>query len=210
MAKCPSYVQTIKNSENIGDSLVKINNNFFNLYTGLCELKKEIFRNIRIRTFFYYGPNAAADATSGMQNNITSRPSNTTIENFINSTDQLNIPSISRPGDIAYIVYQKTGYLSQQATRTTSGTVDVLGTSPAPNVPVTPSPIPIFNPPLIKPQSWLTTTPDLYNIFSPVFIIWKLTFNGSKFITDIGFPKFSQAETLSTPNWNNPRAWSKY
>jgi hypothetical protein len=43
-----------------------------------------------------------------------------------------------------------------------------------------------------------------------VFIIWKLTYNGSLYKTDSGFPKFSQAETLSTPNWNNPLAWSQY
>jgi hypothetical protein len=206
----PQYIETINSSENIGDSLIKINNNFWNIQEGFCKFKKQIASTIQVRTFFYYGPNAAANSTSGMQDGLTTRPSNVTIENFINSTNQLNIPAISKLNDIAYVIYQKTGYLALQATRTTSGTVPVLGTSPAQNVPVTTTNDPIFNPPLTKPGPWSTTTPERYNYFSPVFIIWKLIFNGTAYITDFGFPKFSQAETLSTPNWNNPRVWSKY
>jgi hypothetical protein len=45
-----------------------------------------------------------------MDNNLLSRPSNLTIEAFVNSPTQLNLPSMSSPGDIAYVLYQKTGF----------------------------------------------------------------------------------------------------
>ncbi len=207
--KLPQFVETIGRSENIGDSLVKINNNFWNLNQGLCDLKERIDSTVQVRTFFYYGPNSSADSTSGMQNNITSRPSNQTIENFVNQTNQLNVPAISKKNDVAYVIYQKTGFLAQQATRVTSGTVDVLGTSPGAAT-TTSTNVPIFNPPLIKTIPWSTTSPDRFNVYSPAFIIWRLTFNGNIYSTDNTFPKFSQAETISTPNWNNPRAWTNY
>jgi hypothetical protein len=207
--KYPQYVEPINLTENIGDSLVKINNNFWNIKEGLCEIKKRIEDSIEVRTFFYYGPNSSADSTSGMQDNITSRPSNSTIENFVNQAEQLNVPAISKRNDVVYIIYQKTGYLTQQATRITSGTVPVLGTSPGSAV-TTSTNEPIFNPPLIKDGAWSTTSPDRFNVYSPAFIIWRLTFNGIVYRTDNTFPKFSQAETLSTPNWNNPRAWTNY
>jgi hypothetical protein len=207
--KYPQYVEPINLTENIGDSLVKINNNFWNINEGLCEVKKRIEDTVQVRTFFYYGPNSSADSTSGMQNNITSRPSNLTIENFVNQVGQLNVPAISKKNDIVYVIYQKTGYLAQQATRATSGTVPVLGTSPG-SATTTSTNVPIFNPPLIKQGPWSTTSPDRFNVYSPAFIIWRLTFNGAVYKTDNTFPKFSQAETVSTPNWNNPRTWTNY
>lgn len=209
MAACPRYITEINNTENVGDSLVKLNNNFWNLKEAICDIKKTLDDTVQVRTFFYYGPNSSADSTSGMQNNTTSRPSNTTIEAFVNSPTQLNLPTISDTNDIAYVIYQKTGYLVKQATRQTSGSVPVIGTSPG-SASTTNTNVPIYNPPLTKPGTWSTTTPDSYTIFSPVFIIWKLTYNGTAYKTDSGFPKFSQAETLSTPNWNNPVAWSQF
>lgn len=214
MATCPRYVETIGVSENVGDSLIKINNNFKNLEEGFCKLKKQIDSIIQIRTFFYYGPNSTTDSTSGMQDNVTSRPSNTTIENFINSSSQLNLPQISRKGDIAYVIYQKTGYLSREATRQVSGTVTVPGTQAvitgtftAGNGQVFPAGQTVN---ITKTAAWSTTSPDRYNVYSPVFFIWRLNYNGIRYTTEGGFPKISQAETLSTTNWNNPRLWAKY
>jgi hypothetical protein len=206
----PQYVEPINLTENVGDSLIKINNNFENLKRGYCDLKQQIDDIVQIRTFFYFGPNAQADSTSGMQNYTTSRPSNFTIQTFVNDGSQLNLPSMSDPGDIAFVVYQKTGYLSQQAVRTTSGYVPVLGTSAA-GAGVSTSNDPIYNPPLLKYAAWSTTTPDRYNLFSPAYVIWRLTAGQNKTYTvDSGWPKFTQAETLTTPNWNQPWKWAKY
>lgn len=189
MATYPLYVDRINSTENVGDSLITLNNNFKNLEDGYCTLKKQIDDIVQIRTFFYYGPNSQADSTSGMQNNIASRPSNNRIIDFVNSTGQLNLPTMSDPGDIAYVIYQKTGYLSSQAVRTTSGYVPVL----------------------TKYAAWSTTSPDRFNLFSPAYIIWRLTAGSNKQYTmDKGWPRFSQAETISTPDWNQPWKWSKY
>jgi hypothetical protein len=209
MARYPRYVTEINNTESVGDSLVKINNNFWNLKTGLCDLIKQIDDIVQVRTFFYYGPNSSSDSTSGMQNNITSRPSNATIESFVNSSAQLNLPAVSQTNDIAWVIYQKTGYLMKQAVRVTSGTVSVVGTSAGAAV-TTNTNVPIYNPPLTKQGPWSTRTPDLYTNYSPAYIIWKLTYNGTRYSTDTGFPKFSQAETISTTNWNQPQNWSQY
>lgn len=209
MARCPRYITPISNTENIGDSLVKINNNFWNLKEALCGIKKTLDDTVQVRTFFYYGPNSSADSTSGMQNNIASRPSNATIENFVNSFSQLSLPSVSDINDVAYVIYQKTGFLIQEAVRVTSGTVPVQGTSPGSAV-TTSTNVPIYNPPLTKIVPWSTTSPDRFATFSPVFVIWRLTYNGTEYITDSNFPKYSQAETASTPNWNNPLAWATY
>ena len=207
MARCPRYITPISNTENVGDSLVKINNNFWNLKEALCGIIKTLDDTVQVRTFFYYGPNSSSDSTSGMQNNIASRPSNTTIENFVNN--ELSLPSMSDIDDIAYVIFQKTGFLIQEAVRLTSGTVNVPGTSPG-SAGTTNTNVPIYNPPLTKVVPWSTTSPDRFATFSPAFVIWKLTYNGTSYIIDTGFPKFSQAETSSTPNWNNPLAWSTY
>jgi hypothetical protein len=190
MATCKRYTENILNSENIGDSLIKINNNFFNLQTALCDLQKKINNTVKVRTFFYYGPNSVSDATSGMQNNVASRPSNNTIQTFVNT--ELKASDFSKTNDIIYVVYQKTGYILNKATRVTSGTVTARVISFSTVVP------------------WSTTTDDLYTTYSPVFIIWKLTFNGTSYVVDKDFPKFSQAETLATNDWNAPEKWSQY
>jgi hypothetical protein len=210
MATCPRYITPITNSENVGDSLIKINNNFWNLKEALCGIVKTLDDTVRVRTFFYYGPNSPNDPNSMavlMREGQASRPANITIETFINT--ELNLPSISDVNDVAYVIYQKTGFLMQQAIRTTSGTVPVPGTSAGGAV-TTNTNVPIYNPPLTKNVPWSTTTPDRYGIFSPAFIIWRLTYKFGLYFTDPGFPKFSQAETASTPNWNNPLAWSAY
>lgn len=193
MATCPRYVSIINRTEKVGDSLVKINNNFFNLKTALCELHERMDSLVEVRTFFYYGPNADVTPTSGMQDGVTSRPSNTTIENFVNT--ELQLPSFSKTNDIAYVIYQKTGFLSKEAVRTKTGTVTVVAPGSREGS---------------KVVGWSTTAPDTYNVYSPVFIIWKLVFDGTNYKTTIGFPKFTQAETISTPDWNQPQNWTQY
>lgn len=195
MADCPKYISTIRRTEKVGDSLIKINNNFYNLKTVLCEFHDKLDSLVEVRTFFYYGPNAEYTPTSGMQDKNDSRPSNSTIETFVNSSSQLNLRPYSRTGDIAYVIYQKTGYLAKEAIRTKTGTVTVA--SPGSNEGS-------------QIVGWQTTSPDKYNVYSPVFIIWKLIFNGTVYTTDIGFPKFTQAETISTQNWNQPQNWNQY
>jgi len=186
------YISTIYNTENIGDSLIKINNNFFNLRTALCKLKEKVESTINVRTFFYYGPNSATDPTTNLQNNKTSRPSDSVIADFINNTNQLNLPAVSRQNDIAYVVYQKTGYYQVEGTRTSTGTLQVRVISS------------------VQTVAYETDTPEIINIYSPVFVIWKLTHNGINYQVDNGFPKFTQAETISTINWNKPEKWLTY
>lgn len=114
MSECPINVDLISSDEYIGDSLTKINNNFSTLLSDACDLENRVDDRVNIRTFFYYGPNSASSATSGMDDNSASRPSDATIESFVNDVSQLNLPSISEPGDIAYVIYQKTGWYKQQ------------------------------------------------------------------------------------------------
>jgi hypothetical protein len=215
---CPTYVAPIRNSERIGNSLVKINNNFANLQTAYCELLDKIARIVQVRTFFYYGPNSHIDPTSNMQNNRASYPSNNTILNFVNGTTQLNLPAVSRPNDVAYVIYQKTGYYSRFAPQKYSGTLTVnTGSNIASEK--------------VKTVSYTDlnaiegVAPDTYNVFSPVFVIWKLTAqalrpNSSVIISaalqpvrytlDNGFPKFTQAETIANANWDKPNLWTEY
>jgi hypothetical protein len=189
---CPSYVSTISPTENIGDSLIKINNNFYNLKEEFTRLKRKVDNTVQIRTFFYYGPNAETDSNSGMQNGVNSRPSNTTIENFINDPAQLNVPAISKINDRVYVIYQKTGYLQNSSTRETESSTDVNVNGEIRNVPFS------------------TTTPEIYNTYSPVFIIWLLTYDGTKYVVAEDFPKYSQAETISSPLWNDPLSWAEF
>lgn len=189
---CPRFISRIRPTENIGDSLVKINNNFYNLSFVLCDLKKRVDDLVDIRTFFYYGPNSATDPTSGMQDGQTSRPSNQTIENFVNNRSELDLIPNSRPKDQAYVIYQKTGFQKNIATITRTGTVTVNAIGAG-----------------SRTIGWRINFDDEYNTFSPVFVIWKLVFNGVKYNVETGFPKFSQAETFSTTLWRSPELWTK-
>jgi hypothetical protein len=196
---CPQYVTNIAPTEKIGNSLIKINNNFFNLNEALCSLKKKFDDTVQTRTFFYYGPNSATSPTSNMQDNVASYPNNTTIELFVNGTgsNSLNVPSISKENDQVYVIYQKTGVFLPTSIRTTNKVFQVSVISRYINVTET------------------AKTPDEHAIYSPVFIIWKLVAkknnaNALVYQVESGFPKFSQAETISTPNWNNPSLWSEF
>jgi hypothetical protein len=199
------YVTPIRNTERIGDSLIKINNNFENLKTALCDLEKQFDSTIITRTFFYYGPNSSNDSFSGMDSGRASYPSNTTIATFCNSSDQLNLPSISKTNDEAYVIYQKTGYMSRTAIRNTFGSTIVTGP---------PRLIAFISRPASPPQRVTAyskvQTPDEFNVYSPLFVIWKLIYNGTQYIVQPGFPKFSQAETSSSVTWASPTSWSQY
>lgn len=199
------YIAPIRNTERIGDSLIKINNNFTNLKTALCKVETEFDSVVTTRTFFYYGPNSSIDPYSNMDNGKASYPSNQTIATFCNDTNQLNLPIISKINDEAYVIYQKMGYVSQTAIRNTSGYYPVVGPSRV---------IAQISRPASAPQiSWQyynVQTPDEHNMYSPIFIIYKLVYNGRRYNAVSGFPKFSQAETSSTINWANPVAWGQY
>lgn len=208
MAACRRYVASIFETENIGDSLIKINNNFLNLKNVLCDLHERVDSTVAVRTFFYYGSNATStNPQFEMENNVSSRPANSRIENFINI--DLNLDKISKVNDQAYVIYQKTGYLLKNAVRVTTGTVTV---PPPPNTTV----LDKNNNPVVTtwggPLSvnWSTDTPEKSTYYSPTFIIWKLVFNGTRYSTSAGFPVFSSAHTASTNNWNNPQNWSTY
>jgi hypothetical protein len=203
---CPQYVTNIAPTEKIGNSLIKINNNFVNLNQELCDLKAKIDSTVAVRTFFYYGPNSGTNTippnpTSGMQDDIASYPSNSTIEQFINGTSSsnLNVPSFSKENDQVYVVYQKTGVYLPRFNRLGQTTFSVQVISQRRPTYITKS----------------FTTPDESAIYSPLFVIWKLVAKknntGSLFYrVESGFPKFSQAETFSTNDWSNPTVWSEY
>lgn len=182
MAVCDTLdVRTIFDNECLSDSLTKINNNFLNLQTALCDIKAKADVRVEVRTFFYYGPNGDTNPGDGMQDNQTSRPSDLTIQAFVNSPTQLSLPSFSKPGDIAYVIYQKTGFLNNQLaginTDYTFGNVTV----------------------------------DIFNNFAPVFIIWKLTSNPKNiYLVDSGFPKFTRAQTSNTTASLNPQTWGMF
>jgi hypothetical protein len=196
---CPQYTVNISPTEKIGNSLVKINNNFFNLNQGLCDIKKKLDETVTVRTFFYYGPNSATNPVSNMEDGTTSYPKNTTIEQFINGStpNNLNIPSLSKENDQAYVVYQKTGIylLTSRRLSTIAFPVRIISR--------------------YETRTATFETPNLQAIYSPLFVIWKLIAkknNTGSLIYQVepGFPKFSQAETLSTNNWNKPTLWSEF
>lgn len=196
---CPQYVKNISPTEKIGNSLVKINDNFFNLNDALCSIKKKFDETVVVRTFFYYGPNSATTPTGNMQDTITSYPKNSTIEQFVNGTgtSSLNVPSISKENDQVYVIYQKTGMYLPTSTRVSKYTYSVQVIS------------------RYETRTETLRTPDEHAIYSPMFIIWKLVAkknsnNTLVYQTESGFPKFSQAETLSTPDWYKPNTWSEF
>jgi hypothetical protein len=198
---CPSnLIRTIRPTENIGSSLITLNNNFWSVGTTLCNLKERLENQIRVRTFFYYGPNAGTDPTSGMDDNKVTRPSNITIQNFVNSNQNLDLAANSKLNDQVYVIYQKTGYQRSFTRETIAGSFPVsvqkisseVGTATA---------------------HFSINFEDYYDTRSPVFIIWKLTAKLNtnsqlKYTVDSGFPKFTQAETFSTNFWKSPNLWT--
>jgi hypothetical protein len=188
-AACSFLPENISEDECVSSSLSKINRNFQKLEQTVQTLEDRISVN-QIRTFFYYGPNSATNASSGMQDNNPSRPSSLTIQSYVNDLTQLALPRISKTGDIAYVIYQKTGYFS------------TLGQ-------------PFEGIPSRFDQTTFART-DVVNYYLPTFITWKLTFNGIAYLVDVGFPKFSTALASATPAqpgntlWNQPQRWSTF
>lgn len=191
MPACDLNLEKIDVSECLAESLPKLNNNFNSLEQVVCDLKQRVDKLVNVRTFFYYGPNGQNNPTSGMDNNNTTRPSNQTIEAFVNSPTQLALPSISFPDDIAYVVYQKTGYFTTDTTKSAPEALEITNLLPAS----------IIN-------------RSVVNTFAPIFVIWKLTYNGAVYTIDLGFPKFAQASTSTTgaynANWNQPQNWTTF
>lgn len=227
MSSCTTNIKPISDSEYIGESLATINNNFTLLRNAACNLENRINSGVNARTFFYYGPNSATDPYSGVQNGVASIPSYTTIENFVNSSSLLNLPAITQVGDIAYVVYQKTGWYQPQTksyVRTSSGNV-TFTTQEYYTYTVTvkiginrgkgggsrtEKRTDIRNTDRVVPWSASTTAYDDNMLFSPSFVLYKLVYVGTKYSVVDGFPKFIQAITNSTVDWKNPNFWTTY
>jgi hypothetical protein len=179
---CPRLIKRIRNTQNIGDSLLILNNNFYTLDTFLCEQKQRVESIVEIRTFFYYGPNTGTDpASSNMRDGQTNRPSNATIENFVNNTNELNLAETSERFDQVNIIYQKTGFQRNERTKTVSGTAIATFTTLG----------------FSQDVPWSTTTPDTFNMYAPTFFIWKLVHNGQRYVMIAGYPKIVQSYEIA-------------
>lgn len=221
---CPiQNVELIFDQENIGDSLPKINNNFKKLEELTKLVRNEISTTKNIRTFFYYGPNYTQgnNGTSGMDNGNPSRPSDTTIQNFVNNTLDLNEYAISNVGDIVYVIYQKTGWLKSTSTVDRTGSVTATFSKVVTWTEAVRVKIGIGRYRIVYVQRsktvyqdnslpWTANLSETYNRYAPVFIIYKLTFNGSNYLVDPDFPKYSYATTGNSVDWNNPQNWTRY
>jgi hypothetical protein len=221
-------VDSIEDNECLGDSLLKINNNFINIQQALKSLNTRFDARVEVRTFFYYGPNASTAPGSGMADDQATRPSDMTIQAFVNSPSQLNLPAISKPNDIAYVIYQKTGFLSTVLVNAIMGSAQqvvdnyyrqiqtgtgfkgkpVLGTNSL-----------IIQGLLANNPTRVITQQDIVNFLAPIFIIWRLT-SGENSIYTVDsptFPKFFRSQTANISegapgwqNWNNPQNWSQF
>lgn len=186
MAICNDIITSIESTECLTDSLAKINSNFTNLQSTFCSLKDLLEKNVQVRTFFYYGPNSNIDSRSGMMSDEDSKPSPEVITAFVNSPTQLNLPAISNLNDVAYVIYQKTGF--QHSLSAT-------------------------NPGITTNYTW-DTTPSEVKInysFAPTLIIWRLVYDGYYYTISTGFPKYHGTMTDNNQvNWNNPQLWSTF
>lgn len=221
---CPIQdVELIFEQENIGDSLPKINNNFKRLEELTKSINSEISNTKNVRTFFYYGPNYTQgnNGTSGMDNGNPSRPSNQTIQNFVNNTLMLNDFALSNTGDVAYVIYQKTGWLKTTTTTNKTGSVTATFSKQETYWEAVRVRIGIGRYRTVWVQRvrtvyannsapWSVNLSDTYNRYAPVFIIYRLTYNGSNYIVDLDYPKYSYATTGNSAEWNNPQNWTRY
>jgi len=212
-------IQFVFDEDYIGNSLTKINTNFQELTAIACQLKEQLDSRVNIRTFFYYGPNVATipiptiAETAG--DGAPSRPTNETIERFVNSKEGLDLTSASEIGDYAWVIYQKTGWLNvnQVKSQVVGGTlyfqirvrrigIGFIGTRTQ-----------------AVPWSVTSSITDIYNLYAPTFVIYKLR----NIVTQTGpqyrmvpsepekpNPVFTRSTTASTNNWNTPRLWDIY
>lgn len=238
MASCSTIpINLISETEYIGDSLAKINSNFASLQQGACSVEQMLENTVNVRTFFYYGPNAPVNLTEGangyLNDNAASRPSDSTIQTFVNSTSGLGLATAplsaaSHTGDIVYVIYQKTGWYSGQANYVRSGSgsvpykVKVVTTYPTyrriginwgkGKTVQTGWATSISYVTRYAKYSWSRNLSDQYNFYNPIYIIYKLVYNGSQYVavTDAYWPKYVKSQTNSIINWNDPRTWSTY
>lgn len=180
MSACIPFIETIYPTECLSDSLVKLNTNFTNLQTKICNIKEALDSVVEVRTLWYYGPNAENNPSSGMQTGIISRPSNETIKSFVNSRTQLNLPSISDINDIAYVIFQKTGFQNNQFD----------------NIEVN--------------YNFGDHTDNLYNLYAPSFFVWRLTYNGTEYTISPEWPKIVRAQGQEDIFAAQPQSWSIY
>jgi len=222
MADCNTTVKIIHHGDNIGSSLTTINDNFNALHTLACNIENQLNKEINVRTFFYYGPNSATKPNDSMDGGAASKPSATTIETFVNDSSLLNVPAISDTNDIVYVIYQKTGWQTQLKTANRSGSGEIPYTRQEPytvtrqigirggkehySVSDTYYKSVTYH----ANYSWSTTINDTYKYHSPTFVIYKLTYNGTRYTMNTDFPKYTSAITNSTIDWNNPANWSIY
>ena len=229
MSDCTN-IQFISADEFIGDSLPKINTNFSLLSAAACNLKLQIDARVNVRTFFYYGPNAPTDSEAGTidENTNLAYPSTTTITRFVTGANGLNLLPVSEVGDIVWVIYQKTGWTSQNVnylrqgsgsipfTRDESYEIQVPVTSTRKigigrSVTVTTYRTETLSKPVTywAGYSWSTTVTDTYNEIAPIFVLYQLKHNGSNYAM-VDTPKFIRSMTASTANWSNPTAWAQY
>ena len=230
MSECTN-IEIIYDNEYIGDSLPKINTNFQLLSGAACHLSQLLDTRVNVRTFFYYGPNQPNGATEFEEDEQELKPTPVTIQNFINSG--LNLPLISEEGDIAWVIYQRTGWrnLSQEYERSGSGSIPFTRieqeTIQVP-VPVYETisigrkgrflrynyvPRIIFKPVTYSaPFSWNISVSDLFREYAPIFALYKLEYssNSNTYSVLNGFPKYTRAVTASTNDWNKPELWNTY
>jgi hypothetical protein len=242
MSECTD-IQLIYDTEFIGDSLSKINTNFQLLSGAACQIHQLLEAQVNIRTFFYYGPNSPNNTTEF--DNEQSRPSNQTIERFVNN--EIQLPAISDDGDYAWVIYQRTGWrnLFQEFERKDSGQVAYtrLETFFEQQTQIVEVQVPVyytisigragtfkkwkteyqeqtFTVPVDRPvtyyapYNWSVSIPDQFREYAPIFVIYKLRYNGNtktySMLTGEGFPKYTRAATASTNNWNQPELWNIY
>lgn len=203
MSECID-LQFIFNNEYIGDSLSKINTNFQLLSSTACQLQQILDTRVNVRTFFYYGPNSPSNATEfdGQE----SKPSNATIERFINN--EVKLPTISDDGDYAWVIYQRTGWRNvvQEYERSGNGSIPFtrIETFIEPKTITVKVPIvetinigrrgqvigyrnvqrtiyePVDRPVTYwAPYAWSISVPDQYRDYAPIFVIYKLKYNAS-------------------------------
>jgi hypothetical protein len=220
---CPYTVQLIGRDEFIGDSLEKINSNFTALASAACNLEQYIQNKTNIRTFFYYGPNSTftptiADIDLDMDGNSPTYPNNNTIQTFVNSVTGLNLLPISKLNDEAYVVYQKTGWVTTQTPYTATGT----GSAPyeaTVQVPIVRTigigrrrPVVVGYETRVETRyasySWTENVDDINRNHSPNFIVYRLVHDGVDY--KVNNIRFVRAQTANTINWNNPKIWITY
>lgn len=229
-------IQFIFEDDYIGDSLAKITSNFSALSAAACSINQQLDARKEVRTFFYYGPNGPNNVPTITEfDNQKSRPSNSTIENFVNN--ELALPSVSQNGDIAWVIYQRTGWqsVSQRIDKSGSGKVPYqryetfavqtwVGIGGIKRIRAIGRKkkkgaggrlVTTYQTRLVTywaPYSWSVSFADVNREYAPIFVLYKLVYNSSlnQYKMEPGFPKYTRATTNSTQNWNKPELWNTY